>query len=83
MCLGCNFIIIQQENPKESDATHKELYSQSSKYGGKNMILTENFIESLKKVIMKRFNEKSLDKLEMLPCRNDCEQFFGSKTKHS
>ena len=32
---------------------------------------------------MKRFNEKSLDKLAMLPCVNDCESFFGLTTKYS
>ena len=66
-CLDCNFRIIQQENPTESYATHKDLYAQSSRYGGQNMSLTKNGIETLTKVIMKRFNEKSLDKLEMLP----------------
>ena len=44
---------IQQENPTESDATHKELYAQSSRYGDQNMSLTNNGIETLKKVIMK------------------------------
>ena len=29
LCLDCNFRIIQQENPTESDATHKDLYAQS------------------------------------------------------
>ena len=77
LCLDCNLRIIQQENPTEPDSTHKYLYAQSSRYGGQNMSLTNDGIETLTKVIMKRFNEKSLDKLEMLPCVNDCERFFG------
>ena len=57
--LDCNFKIIKQENPKKYDATQKELYEKSSRYGDQNMSLTNNSIESLKKVIMKRFNDKS------------------------
>ena len=47
------------------------------------MSLTNNGIETLTKVVMKRFNDKSLDELEMLPCMNDCERFFGMTTKYS
>ena len=82
-CLDCNFRIIQQENTKKPDATHKYLYAQSFRCGGQNMILKKDGIETLTKVIMKRFNEKNLDKLAMLPCMNDCENFFGLTTKHS
>ena len=28
LCLDCNLLIIQQENPTKSDATHKDLYVQ-------------------------------------------------------
>ena len=83
LCLDCNFTIIQQENPTESDATHKDLYAQSSRYGGQNINLTNNGIETLTKVTMKRFNDKSLEKLEMLPCMNDCERFFVLTIKYS
>ena len=83
LCLDCNFRIIQKENPTKSDATHNHLYAQSSRYCGQNVSLTKNSIESLTKVIMKRFNDKSFDKLAMLPCVNDCEQFFGLTTKYS
>ena len=44
LCLDCNFRIIQQENPTEYDATHKELYAQSLRYGGRNMIFTHKGI---------------------------------------
>ena len=64
LCLDCNFRIIQKENPTESDATHKDLHAQSSRYGGQNMSLKNDGIETLTKVIIKRFNEKSLDKLQ-------------------
>ena len=40
------------------------------------MSLTNDGIETLTKVIMKRFNDKSLEKLEMLPWVNDCESFL-------
>ena len=83
LCLDCNFIIIQQENLTKPDATHKYLYAQSSKYGDQNMSLTNNGIETLTKVIMKRFNDKSLDKSEILPCLNECEMFFGLTMKYS
>ena len=43
------------------------------------MSLTNNGIELSTKFIMKRFNDKSLDELTMLPCTNDFEQFFGLK----
>ena len=33
LCFDCNFRIIQQENSTESDATHKDLYAQSPRYG--------------------------------------------------
>ena len=79
----CNFRIIQKENPTEHDATHKDLHAQSSRYGGKNMSLTNNGIETLTKVIIKRFKEKSLDKLSMLPWVNNCEHFFRFTKKHS
>ena len=83
LCLHCNFKIIQQENQTESDPTHKNLYAQSSRYGGQKVSLTNNGIETLTKVIMKRFNDKSLDKLAMLSCVNDFEQFFRLTTKYS
>ena len=34
-------------------------------------------------VIMKRFNEIFLEKLEIFLCVNDCEGFLGLKTKYS
>ena len=68
LCLYCNFRIIQQGNPTESDATHKDLFAQSSRYGGQNMSLTYDVIETLTKVIMKIFNDKTFDELEMQPC---------------
>ena len=83
LSLDFNFRIIQKENPIESDATHKNLYAQSSRYGGQNISLTNDGIETLTKVIMKRFNEKSLEKLAMLPCVSYCEWFFGLTTKYS
>ena len=47
------------------------------------MSLPNNGIETLTKVIIKRFNNKCLDKLAILPCVNDCEKFFGLTTKYS
>ena len=44
LCLDCNLRIIQQGNTTESDATHKEIYAQSSRYDGQNMSLTNNGI---------------------------------------
>ena len=44
LCLDCNFRIIQQENPKESNATHKDLYAQSSRYSGQNISLMNDGI---------------------------------------
>ena len=32
---------------------------------------------------MKRFNDKSLEKMAMLPCVKDCNKFFGLTTKYS
>ena len=81
MCLDCIFRVIQQENKTESDATYKDLYAKSTRYWFQNMSLTNNGIESLKKVTMKLFNNKSLDKLAMLPWMNDCLRFFGIDNK--
>ena len=47
------------------------------------MSLTNDCIETLTKVIMKRFNEESSKKLAMLSCVDDCELFFESTTKYS
>ena len=58
LCLDFNFRIIQQENQTESDATHKELHAQSSRYGDQNISLTNKGIETLTKVIMKICNKK-------------------------
>ena len=57
LCLDCNFRIIQQENPTESDANHKDIHAQSSRCGVQRMSLTNSSVDTLTKVITKRFNE--------------------------
>lgn len=76
----CTYVEVKNEHP---DWIPEEIEKESirrSKRGGSYMDLSVTGIETLIKLISKRFNEKNIDKLAECGSSNACETFFSQLT---
>ena len=79
----CSNLKVRNANPTWSEDQIEEEALKCSKRHKSYMDLTEEGIEVLEKIILKRFNKKTIDRIAQCGCSNGCEGFWSQLVKFS
>lgn len=79
----CSNLKVRNEHPDWSEEQIQEEALKLSKRHQSYMDLTDEGIEVLEKIILKRFNEKTIDRIAQCGCSNGCEGFWSQLVKFS
>lgn len=79
----CGYLKIKNNNPTWTETQIQEEYARTGRFGGKVMGLSQHGINAIKKVLFKRFDTKSIDRVARCLSSNSAEGFFGGTSKFS
>lgn len=79
----CTNLKVRNEHPEWNEDQVLEETLNRSKRHKSYMDLTDEGIELLEKIILKRYNEKTIDKIAQLGSSNKCENFWSQLVKLS
>ena len=81
----CKYLVVKNEYPDldERKIAEEAMARSHRPFGGKNMSLSHEGIETLTNKIRQRFNAKSIDRIARGGCSNLSESFWNMNTKFS
>lgn len=80
----CRYTEIRNQNPTwPEDKIQQEYASTAIRFGGRCMELSYDGVRVIQAELMRRFNDKNIDKIAEMSCSNDCEGFYSVLAKFS